>query len=168
MIKIFGVGNILFSDDGIGVKVTEYIKRKLEFDECNELVDKNKKIVSVKDMEFIIGETNLKYCLNNVDNDDFVIVIDGTSFDFKPGHVSKLSFEECDNFICDGKYDYSDNLIKILRKEHSNVKGYLIGIEIEKLDNSLELSPKLSKDFNNICDRVLNQVINLVKAQVKC
>ncbi|MGL5086248.1 MAG: hypothetical protein ACRC68_11140, partial [Clostridium sp.] len=39
----------------------------------------------------------------------------------------------------------------------------LIGIEIGKVDYSLELSTKLSKDFNSICERVLAAILNLVK-----
>lgn len=147
MIKVFGVGNKLLSDDGIGVKVTEYIKDKLELN---------------NDVEVIICETDFRYSLDCIKNDDFVIIVDGTYFDLKPGYVSKLPFEECDKLISDSRDDYSDSLLKVLRREYKEIKGYLIGVEIEKLDYSLDLSPKLEKEFNSICNRVLDKIRNLM------
>lgn len=147
MIKVFGVGNILLSDDGIGVKVTEYIKDKLELN---------------NNVEVIIGETDFMYCLDFIKNDDFVIIVDGTYFDLKPGYVSKLPFEECDKLIVENMDAHSDSLLKVLRREYREVKGYLIGVEIEKLDYSLDLSPKLNKQFNSICNRVLDKIRSLL------
>ena len=59
MIKIFGLGNILLCDDGIGVRVLESLREKL-----NQLG---------KDIELIIGETDYKYCIEQVKDDDFII-----------------------------------------------------------------------------------------------
>ena len=52
MIKVFGIGNILLGDDGIGVKVVEKL---------------NESIKSIgRDIEVIIGETDYLYCLNEI------------------------------------------------------------------------------------------------------
>lgn len=169
MIKIFGVGNIMLCDDGIGVKVAEYIKKELESNENiniglnkNVELESNKNKELSKNIEVIIGETDFMYCLDCINKDDFVVIIDGTYFDFKPGHISKLSFEECDNLIGESRDPHGDNLLKVLRRECRDVKGYLIGIEIDKIDYSLDLSPKLNKEFNSICHRVLDKIKSLI------
>ena len=172
MIKVFGVGNIMLCDDGIGVKVAEYIKNELESSKNKKIrVNKNEKLGlkdkwklgDCNDVEVIIGETDFMYCLEYINEGDFIIIIDGTYFDLKPGHVSKLSFKECDNFIEEVKDAHGDNLLKVLRREYRDITGCLIGIEIEKVDYSLELSPKLNKEFNGICERVLEKILSLVK-----
>ena len=168
----------MLCDDGIGVRVAEYIKKKLEDIHSKNLkpndngklgVTNNKKLglkdtwkSNVKDnIEVIIGETDFMYCLEFINKDDFVVIIDGTYFDFKPGHVSKSSFEDCDNFIGEVKDAHGDTLLKVLRREYRDIKGCLIGIEIAKIDYSLELSPKLNKEFNSICENILYQILSL-------
>lgn len=148
MIKVFGVGDRKLCDDGVGVKIVENIKNELELN---------------NNIEVIIGETDFRHCLDYIKNDDFVIIVDGTYFDLKPGYISKLAFEECDNLIGENIDSNSDSLLKVLRREYREIKGYLIGIEINKIDNSLDLSPKLDKEFNSICNRVLDKIRNLLR-----
>ena len=64
MIKVFGIGNILLGDDGIGVRVVEKIKEEI-------------KNIS-EDIDVIIGETDYLYCLNQIDEDDTIVIIDST------------------------------------------------------------------------------------------
>ena len=56
---------------------------------------------------------------------------------------------------------HEENLISILRREKRNIKGYLIGIEIEKIDYSLDLSPTLTSNFENIKAQVLEIINNI-------
>lgn len=142
MIKVFGIGNILLADDGIGVYIVENIK--------NEILDLGKNI------EVIIGETDYLYCLNEIEKDDLVIIVDSTYFNEKPGNVSCFKLQECDEFISDNISLHEENLFHILRKEKPYIKGYLIGIEIEKVDYSLNLSEKLYNKLEYICKEVLD------------
>lgn len=148
MIKVFGIGNILLCDDGIGVRVAENLKEEIE-----ALGD---------DIEVIIGETDAIYCINKIEEDDYVIIIDSTYFMIRPGVVTVKSLDECDEFI---NYDYSpheESLLRLLRKEKRDVKGYLIGIEISHIDYSEELSKILNKRFKDICTRVYNEIVEIV------
>lgn len=148
MIKVFGIGNILLCDDGIGVKVVENLKEKIE-----ALGD---------NIEVIIGKTNALYCINKIEDDDEVIIIDSTYFMTRPGAVIVKSLAECDEFI---NYDYSTNeesLLSLLRKEKRKVKGYLIGIEISHIDDSEELSKILNKKFKDICNIVYSEIVEIV------
>lgn len=148
MVKVFGIGNILLCDDGIGVRVAENLKEEIE-----ALGD---------DIKVIIGETDTLYCISKIEDDDKVIIIDSTYFMTRPGVVTVKSLDECDNFI---NYDYSpheESLISLLRKEKRDVKGYLIGIEISHIDYSEELSKILNKKFKDICSRVYNEIVEIV------
>lgn len=148
MIKVFGIGNILLCDDGIGVRVAENLKEEIE-----ALGD---------DIEVIIGKTDALYCINKIEEDDEVIIIDSTYFMTRPGAVTVKSLDKCDEFI---NYDYSpheESLLSLLRKERRDVKGYLIGIEISHIDYSEELSKILNRKFKGICTRVYNEISEIV------
>ena len=147
MIKVFGIGNLLLSDDGIGVKVVEELKNK---------------ITTINDnIEVFVGETDYLYCLDNICEEDFIIIVDGTYFETHLGKVTVLSFEECDEFIQYSSNSHDENLLKILRLETPQIKGALIGIEIGRIGYSLELSPELQDKFTTICTYVLAEVRNL-------
>ncbi|MEG1256758.1 hydrogenase maturation protease [Clostridium sp.] len=149
MIKVFGIGNILLCDDGIGVKVMEAIKGNIENYSGN--------------VQVIIGETNNIYCLDQIEKDDIVIIVDSTYFSIEPGHVSTFTLDQCDSFIDYSRDIHSDSLLKILRREFREIRGYLIGIEIEKVDYSLELSRTLEDNFFNITEEVFKEIIRIVE-----
>lgn len=149
MIKVFAIGNILLGDDGVGVKVVDKIQNEI-------------KSLS-KDIEVIIGETDFMYCLINIRKEDFVIIIDSTYFGIDPGSVTIFDFKECDRFVGDLSTQHEENLLKILRMNHREIKGCLIGIEVSLVDYSLELSQCLSDTFDYICNEVFKQIKDILK-----
>ncbi|HSQ88857.1 hydrogenase maturation protease [Romboutsia sp.] len=149
MIKVFAIGNILLCDDGVGVKVVDKIK-----DEIKSLSE---------DIEVIIGETDFMYCLINIEKEDFVIIIDSTYLGIEPGSITVFDFKECDKFVGDLSTQHEESLLKILRMNYREVKGCLIGIEVDVVDYSLKLSNCLSERFNCICNEVFNQIKDRLK-----
>ncbi|ACD53173.1 hydrogenase maturation protease [Clostridium botulinum] len=150
MIRIFGVGNVLLCDDGIGVKVCQCIKEKFK---------------SYKSIKFIIGETDLLYCLDYIEDmtsNDIAVIIDSTCFENIPGKVTLKSFKECDEFINMSFESHSETLLKVLRRDYRYINGYLIGIEISKIDYSLDLSVELTNKFDDICNCVSKTIENIV------
>lgn len=156
MIKIFGVGNILLCDDGIGVKVVKSLRKKLKDFKEN--------------IEVIIGETDYMYCLNQVKDDDFVIIVDSTNFMIKPGKVSKITLEDCDKFLfIDNQYyisSHEESLLRILRMEKRNIKGYLLGIEIDKIQYSDDLSKKIKDIYEKICNNIYQDILDIIKENI--
>lgn len=144
MIKVFGIGNILLGDDGIGVKVVEKLKEEIE------------NISS--DINVIVGETDYLYCLNKIEEEDIVVIIDSTYLNINPGFVSYLSFKNCDRFCSNLIFQHESNLLNVLLTEKPNIKGYLIGIEVRKLEFSLELSKTLKDNFDCICLKVIKYI----------
>ena len=149
MIKVFGIGNILLCDDGIGVKVAKYLL------ENKHMLNRN--------IEVIIGETDYMYCLDNIEKGDRVIILDSTYFNIPPGMVTKTPLEKCDEFVSGDITSHDINLLKALRTEYRDIDGYLIVIEIDKIDYKLDLSEVLNEKFNDICYSVARKINKLSK-----
>lgn len=149
MIKIFGVGNILLCDDAVGVRVLE------------------KLLPSIKslspDIEAIVGETDYLFCLDCISENDFVIIIDAAYLNIEPGSISYFTFSECNRFITPPHSAHEMTLLRMLRWEYPKINGYLIGIEISKIDFSLELSPILQNKLESICKEILEFLESVVK-----
>lgn len=153
MIKIIGIGNILLCDDGIGVRVVEEMKKNLL--EINEQV------------AVLVGETDFYYCLDNIDSGDFIILVDSTYLGIEPGRITVLTLNECDKYVDDFTTEHGDNLVDILRREHREINGYLIGIEAGRIEFSLELSSVLQEKFQDICLSVCGEINDIVKDYFK-
>lgn len=153
-VKLIGIGNILLGDDAIGVYVTEKIKK--------DFVNLQKQI------SVIIGETDYIYCLNEINKDDVVIVIDSIYTNKNFGDVSVFNIKECEEFFLSNISAHEINLINALINEEKNVEAYLIGIEIKEINYSLELSETLKEKFSNICSEVtknINMIINNIQEE---
>lgn len=150
MVKVFGIGNILLKDDGIGVRLARNIKRRVDKDNINEI-------------EFFIGETDYLYCLENINDDEFIIILDSTYFGINPGEITFKKLEECDKLISKEITAHETSLLSLVRLEKTNVNGYFIGIEIDSIEYSLELSNILQKRFNSIYDEVYEFIVKIAK-----
>lgn len=148
MIKIFAIGNIILGDDGIGVKVIEFIGAQLES--------------YSKEVKVLIVGIDYIYCLNEINKEDTVILVDSTYFGIQPGRVSVLSLKECDKFISPCRDMHSENLLRVLREEYREIAGYLVGIEVEKVNYSLELSNTLKDNFSEITKKVFREIKRII------
>ena len=168
MIKIFGIGNVLLSDDGIGVRIVEHLRDKLM--DLNDYYKQYDEEIAV-----IIGENDYLYCLNNIKEDDYIIIIDATCFMIKPATVTIRNLKECDEFI-EGDFVpltriqcrvcCLQSFLNSVRREKNNIDGWLIGIEVSKIDYSLQLSKELSKKFNFISYSVFNKIIEIINRKL--
>jgi len=148
MIKIFAIGNIILGDDGIGVKVMEFIGARLES--------------YSKEVKVLIVGIDYIYCLNEINKEDTVILVDSTYFGIEPGRVSVLNLKECDKFISPCRDMHSENLLRVLREEYREIPGYLVGIEVEKVNYSLELSKTLKDNFSEITKKVFREIKRII------
>lgn len=149
MIKVFGIGNILLCDDGIGVRVVESL--------LSDISLLSPAVVG------IIGETDCFFCLDQIGENDCVIIIDSTYLGSPPGTVSFFPFSECKRFVTSAQSVHEMSLLKMLLIEYPNIKGYLVGIEIDKIDFSLELSTLLQNNFQAICKEILSFLESVVR-----
>lgn len=152
MMKIFGVGNILMCDDGIGVRVAQGLKKSIEN------IDNRIKV--------IIGETDYMYCISEINKEDLVIIIDGTYFNIEPGEITVLPLDIFHEKLRISKFQHEESLVKVLTREFGEIRGWIIGIEIESIDYSLDLSPTLKKDFDYICEKVFIEIKKLLEGNL--
>lgn len=150
-VKLIGIGNILLGDDGIGVYIVEKIKK----DFIN--LDKN--------IDVIVGETDYMYCLNEINEDDLVIVIDSIYTNKNLGDISVFNIKECEKFFPSNISAHDINLINALINEEKKIEAYLIGIEIKEVDYALELSEALQQKFNHIYYEVIKN-INIIMDRI--
>ncbi|WP_099187154.1 hydrogenase maturation protease [Tepidibacter mesophilus] len=144
MIKVIGIGNRVMGDDGVAI----YVLEKIE----DEIMKLNSEI------EVIIGETDFLYCLNEIDDNDFVIILDSTYLGLECGTVSFLSFEEAKGYSNNPQTQHDISLVDMIINYKNCVRGYIIGIEVFDVDFRLSISDSLNEIFKNICNDVLNKI----------
>ena len=142
MVKVIGIGNRIMGDDGIGLFVLEEIKEELE------------KI----NLEVYIGETDFEYCLKNISDKDFIIVIDSTYLGVEPGVVTLINLDEANKYSGENHTQHQLNLIDMIRIYRRDIKGYTLGIEVYSVDFRLGISDCLKLNFDNICEEVLERI----------
>lgn len=136
-VKVIAIGNRLMGDDGIGIHIVEKIKDNF----CKDHI------------EFIIGETDTNYCLDEIDKDDFVIIIDAIFNSKTPGTIATMKIEEVnDRRVSCSQHDIS--LIQLVKMYNKSLSGLVIGVEVSNIDLRENLSEELTKCFDEICFNV--------------
>ncbi|MBC2579052.1 hydrogenase maturation protease [Clostridium sp. DJ247] len=140
--KIIALGNISMCDDGIGVKVLEFLTSKL----------------TLLGFHIIMGETDINYCLNKIENDDFIIILDSSYYGIQPGNVTVTPLKEID--ICSNNYlcTHAIDLVKALDSSNKKVHGFIINIEAYEFYFNFDLSPDLEMKFSEICKQCLEHI----------
>jgi len=137
-VKCIGIGNRIMGDDGIGIRVLEEISPRL-------------KHISI---EVIFGETDVDYILSKVEAGDFIFVIDATFFNKKPGTVTFIPIDKSMEQHSQAYSQHQPSLVHLLKIYGKSVEGFIIGIEVEEIDFSLELSNTLKNRLSHICEEV--------------
>lgn len=142
-IKIIAIGNKIMQDDGIAIWVMEILKESYY----------------KKGIEVIFGETDISYCLHKIEPEDFLIIIDATNFGIKPGTVTVINLDEFNHYHPYQINSLHDlNLPVVLQMYNFSLRGFIIGIEISKIDFANYLTSELSCQLNNISNKVENQI----------
>ncbi|MDF2677782.1 MAG: hypothetical protein K0Q97_2109 [Bacillota bacterium] len=142
-VKFIAIGNRIMGDDTIGIKVAEELSEKL----INEKI------------EVVFGETDFEYALSKIDDGDLIFIIDSTYFELIPGTVTFTSINDLSlgNNLTS---QHQPSLIHLIKLYGKNIKGFVIGIEIDKIEFSTELSETLKRKLNQICEDVYVFIMN--------
>lgn len=140
MIKVIGIGNLLMGDDGIALKIIDSIKRK----------------VKQLDLEIqcIKAETDFDFALDNIDDGDFIFILDGMLMDLESGQVIKVPLTQGKNLAADSLSIHSISLLTLISQCNLIIEGFIIGIQVKEVKFSLEVSSELRDKFQQICDKV--------------
>lgn len=131
-------------DEGIAIKVAERI--------CDNLKE-------IK-IETIVGETDAEYCIDKINENDFLFILDATYYGISPGSITIIPLSEMYTNYSDLYSQHEVNLVHSLKTCGKNVDGFVVGIEICEIKFDTNLSKVLNTKFNTICKKVHNIIVN--------
>ncbi|WP_411682488.1 hydrogenase maturation protease [Clostridium thailandense] len=139
--KIIAVGNMVMCDDGIGIKIAEF----LHYD------------FKLLGYDTIIIETNIENCIDKIEDSDFLIVVGSSYYDIEPGTINLTPLNEVN---LDSLYfsQYILNLLELIKTSNKNVSGFLISVEASEFYFNPDLSYDLNSKLDTICKKLLNYI----------
>lgn len=146
MIKVIGIGNRLMMDDGIAIAVLEILKNKLES----------------MGIEVIIGETDFQFGYHQIQDDDFVIIIDAAYSGIEAGSIHSCKLQEVLDSFGKINLQHDMSVFDLIRLYSKPLKGCFIGIEIEKAAFGCELSEAIKDKFDDICLKVEKIICEMI------
>src|SRR4030066_590609 len=145
-IVILGVGNLLLSDEGVGVHV------------ANELM----KMDLPPEVSVVEGGTDGFRLLNVITEADRLIVIDAVKGNADPGSIYRFDIDDVRN--CPSGFKTSVHQIGILevidlseligKKPHTTI----IGIEPKSLEMAMELTPEIKSKIPRIIELIFEEL----------
>jgi len=146
-IKVLGLGNILLSDEGLGVKALWELKEKYEFSPEVELVD---------------GGTGGLLLLSEFEGVEKLLIIDAISGGKPPGTIYSFSLEELPESVAEKISLHEVSLLDVLQL--ARLKGCLpeevrlIGMEPASLEMSTELTEKIKERLPELINLALEEL----------
>ena len=145
-IMVMGVGNVLLSDEGLGVQFVDLLSQE-------ELPD---------NVELLEGGTaglELVHLINEV---DYLIIIDAVNAKDEPGAIFR--FEPEDIRVMPSQFEVSFHQVGILEVlAMANILGtapktLIFGVQPKSLEMGMELSPEIQEVYPRIKDFVLKEI----------
>ena len=146
-VVVLGLGNILLSDEGVGVHAV------------NALI---KQYIFTPPVEFIDGGTMGLDLLPLFQSRDRLLIIDAVDFGKAPGHIGVLEGDKIPSVLnpklSAHHIGLSDILFaaKLMRETPPEVR--LIGIQPKSLETGLDMTPEIQVKLNTLIDLVLQKL----------
>lgn len=144
--KLIAMGNILMKDDGIAVFLAGYLKDTL----CD------------MGIEVISGETDIGYCITQIKEGDFLILMDAARTGKNPGEVTLLSFIEA----ATDKRNTTQHCISfldIINLYFPKNDGVILTIEIAEICFYYGLSAQLQDKISIILQEILLHIRKIIE-----
>jgi hydrogenase maturation protease len=149
-IMVLGVGNILYSDDGFGIKVVEQLQNDYVFPDHVTIVDGG-----------VLG-VNL---LGVISHAHKLIVVDTILNRSNPGDFHRLEGEEIPNRILGKNSMHQVDLLEALtlcRLMDNIPETIILGVEPQNIETlNPELTPVLAGKVDAMVERVLQELLTL-------
>jgi len=147
-ILVLGLGNVLLSDEGVGVRVVERLLERYDFPEGVQVMD---------------GGNQGLYLLPYVEDATRLVVVDAVQARKPPGTLMRLTGDEIPIFLDVAKVSpHQEGLQDLLAV--AKLKGHLPGevvfwgAQVESLDVGLELSPAVAAQVDALVENVLAEL----------
>ncbi|MCM3125810.1 hydrogenase maturation protease [Mesobacillus sp. AQ2] len=143
---VLGIGNMLMMDDGIGIYLVEELSRT----NCDP------------DVLFLIGESDIDYCLEQIMGAPIVIIIDAAVSGKTPGSLTVYELadlhEHCE--LAFSPHDF--HLFNLLYGQKESIRGYLLGVEPDEIRFHIGLSKTLQDQWERILEDVTQTIDELI------
>ncbi|HYK71749.1 MAG TPA: hydrogenase maturation protease [Pseudoneobacillus sp.] len=145
-IIVLGIGNQLMMDDGIGIY----------------LVNELGKHPSAPNIFYLVGESDIDYCLELIDGATFIMIVDAVLSGKEPGELSVFSLEELHESQPLHISPHNLHLFQELYQQKETIAGYLIGIEPFELRFHIGLSDELIAKWDVVLKDVQRTIDELL------
>jgi len=144
-VKVIAMGNILMKDDAIGIEVAKEIEE----------------VLLEKDIEVIYGETDVQYSISNVQEDDYIFILDAANYGKIPGEITTLPLN---TFVTNkkGYCGHNCSFLDLLKIYHPSVKGKIYAIEIKEVEFGLGLSTILQEKLKYISQEIIGKIEKVI------
>lgn len=155
-ITILGVGNILMSDEGFGVRVVEYLQANYHFPPGVELMD---------------GGTSGIYLAPVIEDSRRLLIIDVLNMEGPAGEIHLLAGDDLSGAgLQISMSPHQVGLLEIIDlcrlRDKAPAEIRIIGIIAQDQSLSLELSPTLRAKVKPLADMVIQQIEEWTNARV--
>jgi hydrogenase maturation protease len=146
-IAVFGIGNILLSDDGVGVHAVNKLGSEFQFSGNVELID---------------GGTKGLDLLPLFENRDRVLIIDAANFNKEPGTIDTVEGDNIPSFLSQKlsvhQIGLPDMLFAAKLMEIMPSEMCLIGIQPLSMETSAEMSELINGKMGALIGSVLEKL----------
>lgn len=147
IITVLGVGNILLTDEGLGVHIINQLKEEYIFPPEVQLLD---------------GGTMGMELLSYMRNTEYLLLVDAIKGGQEPGTVYEFQHEDTENYFTDHISVHEVGMQDILRirtlQEDPLKDAVVIGAEPASLELGFEVSPMVAPHMDEIKARVIKQL----------
>jgi len=146
-IAVFGIGNILLCDDGVGVHAVNKLISEYQFS---------------GNVEFIDGGTKGLDLLPLLENRDKVLIIDAANFRKEPGTIDSVEGDKIPSFLSSKlsvhQIGLPDMLFAARLMEIMPAEMCLIGIQPLSMETAAEMSDVISGKMEAVISKVLDKL----------
>lgn len=146
-ILVLGVGNVLLTDEGVGVRALKELERHYTFSENVELLD---------------GGTAGIELLRHISNRDYLIIIDCMKCGQEPGTVVRVEGSDVPaafrTRISPHQLGLSDLLAAAMLTDELPKKVVLFGVEPESIDIGLDLTDRVEASLEKLIGAVVDEL----------
>jgi hydrogenase maturation protease len=146
-IAVLGIGNLLLSDDGVGVHVIKKLQDEYEFPESVELID---------------GGTKGLDLLPLFEGKDKILIVDAANFKKEPGTIDTVEGDKIPAFLSSKlsvhQIGLPDTLFAAKLMDITPAEMSLIGIQPKSMETGTELSEVVKDRMDQLIKIVLKKL----------
>ncbi|MFX3616772.1 MAG: Ni/Fe-hydrogenase, b-type cytochrome subunit [Sporolactobacillus sp.] len=146
-ITILGIGNTLYSDDGIGIEILPEIEKTLG---------------NIKNIEIVDGTTEGMQLLGPVEATNALIIVDAINADRKPGTIIRLAKEEIPAFngikMSVHQIGFQEVMSAAQLRDTLPEKMVMFGLQPASLDLKTELTETVRQAIPSLIHQIKQQI----------